>query len=52
MERFNYRSLAEVDAEDASIIYLLECEQWGYVMDREEELDEQYAELEVATDGQ
>lgn len=51
MERFNYRNLAEVDKEDAEILYLLECEQYGHVADREEELEERQAELERQQHG-
>ena len=40
MERFNYPSIAAVLAEDASLLYLLECEQYGVVRDREEEVTE------------
>lgn len=46
MERFNYPNLAAVEAEDARILYLLECESWGVKMDEQEEMEEQRLELE------
>ena len=48
MERFNYPNLAAVEAEDASILALLEAESWGRKMDEEEELEEQREEAELA----
>lgn len=44
MERFNYPNLAAVMAEDAEILYLLECESYGRRRDEQEELDEKEAE--------
>lgn len=47
MERFNYPNLAAVEAEDARILYLLECESYGLRRDQQEEMAEQEAELEA-----
>jgi len=45
MERFNYPNIAAVLAEDVELIYLLECEQYGYMKDRQEEMEEQQAQM-------
>lgn len=48
MERFNYRSLREIDREDARILYLLEIEDgWGRKRDEREELERQEKELKA-----
>lgn len=52
MERFNYPNLAAVREEDAEILYLLECESYGYKRDTEEELAEREAEAERLRNGQ
>ena len=46
MERFNYPNLAAVRDEDADILWLLECESYGYKRDEQEKLDEIEAETE------
>lgn len=46
MERFNYPNLAAVKAEEAELLYLLECESYGRRRDEQEELDKQRDELE------
>ena len=46
MERFNYQSIAAVMAEEAELLYLLECESWGYKLDEKEKLAQQEAELQ------
>lgn len=51
MEKYNYPNLAAVDAEDAEVILLLECAQYGYIADREEEIAEQEAAMERAQHG-
>lgn len=45
MERFNYSSIQAVLDEDVELIYLLECEQFGYQRDRQEEMDERQAQM-------
>lgn len=51
MERFNYPNLAAVDAEDASILWMLDAEQYGYKADEQEERDRMQAEIEAMKDG-
>jgi hypothetical protein len=46
MERFSYPSLAAARKESAEILYLLECESWGYKKDEQEELARQQAEAQ------
>lgn len=46
MERFNYPTLADVKAESAELIYLLECESYGRKQDEQEELEDMKAEAE------
>lgn len=45
MERFNYPNLAAVYAEDAHLMYLLECESYGYKRDQQELQEQQEAEI-------
>lgn len=55
MERFNYPNLAAVREEDAEILWLLECESFGYRRDEKEKLDEleaEQAERQRANNGQ
>jgi hypothetical protein len=51
MERFNYPNLAAVMEEDSEILYLLECESFGYKRDEQEKLDEREAEFEEQKAG-
>ena len=48
MERFNYPNLAAVYAEDAELLYLLECESYGYKRDEKEKMNELEAQQEEA----
>lgn len=48
MERFNYPNLAAVLEEDAEILYLLECESYGYKRDEKEHMEELEAEAQAA----
>lgn len=47
MERFNYPNIQAVLDEDIELIRLLECEQFGYKRDQQEELEEMKAEQEA-----
>jgi len=51
MERFNYPNLAAVYEEDARIIYLLGCEQYGYKRDEQEKMERMERELEARSSG-
>lgn len=52
MERFNYPNLAAVYEEESEIMYLLECESYGYKRDERERMDEIEAEAERLRDGE
>lgn len=47
MERFNYPNIQAVLDEDIELIRLLECEQYGYKLDQQEELEETKAQQEA-----
>lgn len=47
MERFNYPSLAAARAESTEILYLLECESWGFKKDEEEKLAMEQAKMDA-----
>lgn len=45
MQRFSYPTIAAVMAESSELLYLMECESWGYKLDEKEKLEAQEDQL-------
>lgn len=51
MERFGYPSLAAVKAESTELLYLLECESYGFKRDEKEQLEQQLEQQTAALEN-